>query len=82
MVNLDQFVLASFVLIGLVNLVQMAIDGNWKSFAKGMTAVIAGSVFGVLKWFGLPGVEMGIAVGIGSSGLYKGIQMVSKTVSN
>jgi hypothetical protein len=36
-----------------------------------MTAVIAGGLFGYLQWFGLPSIEIGLAVGISSSGAYK-----------
>jgi hypothetical protein len=36
-----------------------------------MTAVFAGLLFGFLKWFGLPGPEVGLAVGVSSSGVYK-----------
>jgi len=69
--NLEQFALAAFVLIGLVNGVQMALTKQWQSFAMFCVAVVAGTVFGALQWFGLPGAEMGLAVGISSSGVYK-----------
>lgn len=68
---IEQYVLAGFVLVGLVNGVGFAVDRNWKSFVFFLTAVIMGTVFGYLKWFGLPSAEIGIAVGIGSSGVYK-----------
>lgn len=71
MSELEQFALAAFVLIGLVNGVQFAINKEWKSFALFLTATIAGTVFGVINWFGLPSAEMGLAVGISSSGVYK-----------
>jgi hydrogenase/urease accessory protein HupE len=69
--NLEQFAMAAFVLIGLVNGIQLALDRNWASFTKFLMAVIAGGVFGLLQWFGLPNVETGLAVGISSSGVYK-----------
>lgn len=69
--NLEQFAMAAFVLIGLVNGIQFALDRNWASFVKFLTAVIAGGLFGYLHWFGLPSLETGIAVGISSSGVYK-----------
>jgi hydrogenase/urease accessory protein HupE len=69
--NLEQFAMAAFVLIGLVNGIQFALDRNWASFVKFLTAVIAGGLFGFLKWFGLSSLEIGIAVGISSSGVYK-----------
>lgn len=65
------FAMAAFVLIGLVNGVQFALDKNWASFVRFLIAVIAGGLFGYLKWFGLPGIEIGLAVGISSSGVYK-----------
>lgn len=69
--DITQFAMAAFVLIGLVNGIQFALDGDRPSFIKFMTAVVAGGVFGFLKWFGLPGLEIGLAVGISSSGVYK-----------
>jgi len=69
--DLEQYVLGAFVLIGLVNGIQFLIDKQWASFIKFMTAVIAGGVFGYLQWFGLPSLEIGLAVGISSSGAYK-----------
>lgn len=72
--NLEQFAMAAFVLIGLVNGIQFALDRNWSSFVKFMTAVVAGGLFGYLHWFGLPSLEIGLAVGISSSGIYKTAQ--------
>lgn len=69
--NLEQYAMAAFVIIGLVNIVQLGLDRNWKSFAKALCAVFAATLFGLLKWFGLPSAEVGLAVGISSSGLYK-----------
>lgn len=69
--DLTEFAFAAFVLIGLVNGIQFALDRNWASFTKFLIAVIAGGVFGALKWFGLPSAEIGLAVGISSSGVYK-----------
>ncbi len=73
--DLEQYVLAGFVLIGLVNGIQFLMDKNWSSFIKFMIAVLCGGLFGYLGWFGLPSLEIGIAVGISSSGAYK---LVSK----
>jgi hypothetical protein len=69
--DLTQFTLAAFVLIGLVNGVQFALAKNWASFILFITAVIAGTVFGFLHWFSLPSAAVGMAVGISSSGVYK-----------
>lgn len=74
--QLEQFTLASFMLIGLVNGLQLALNREFKSFAMFMTAVVAGGVFGVLGMFGLPSLEMGLAVGISSSGIYKIAQKI------
>jgi hydrogenase/urease accessory protein HupE len=63
--------MAAFVLIGLVNGVQLANSKQWSSFILFLTAVIAGLVFGYLHWFSLPNMEIGLAVGISSSGVYK-----------
>lgn len=70
-VDLQQFVLASTALIGLVNGVNMAIEKDWGSFIKFMVAVSAGALFGYLRFFGLPSLEIGLALGLGSSGVYK-----------
>lgn len=72
---LNQFVLGSFFLIGFVNIVNMGLEGNWKGFVKAMLAVVAGGVLGYLKFYNIPSVEMGIALGIASSGVYKGFQI-------
>ena len=69
--NFAEFAMASFVLIGLVNGLQFAVDKNWSSFGKFIAAVVAGAFFGYTQWFGLPNIEMGIAIGIASSGAYK-----------
>lgn len=74
--NLEQYVMAAFVLIGLVNGVQFAINRDWRAFGLFMTAVVAGTAFGFLKWFGLPSAEVGLAVGISSSGVYKVAQKI------
>lgn len=77
--DIEKFAAATFVLIGLVNGIQLAIDMNWPSFIRFFAAVLAGGLFGFLHWFGLPSVEVGLAVGIGSSGVYKTVQKLSGT---
>ena len=69
--NLENYVIAGFVLVGLVNGIQFLVNRNWKSFCLFLTAVIFGTIFGYLKWFGLPSAEIGLAVGLSSSGVYK-----------
>jgi len=68
---LQQYVLAGFALVGLVNGISLALNRDWKSFGLFMTAVVAGVIFGSLKWFGIPSTEIGFAIGIASSGVYK-----------
>ena len=58
-------------LIGFVNIFGMAMDGNWKSFGKAVIAIALGGVFGYLKYFRLPSIEIGILVGLSSSGFCK-----------
>lgn len=77
MVDLEQFAFASFMLIGLVNGANFAFEKQWVSFAKFMLAVLAGGVFGYFKMFGLPSLEIGLALGLSSSGIYKGIQLLN-----
>lgn len=74
--SFEQYALATFVLIGLVNGIQFAINKEWNRFVLWIVAVIAGTLFGFLRWFGLPGIEMGLAVGINSSGVYKVGQVI------
>ena len=69
--DFQEFAMAAFVLIGLVNGVQFAVNKDWSSFVKFLIAIGAGGVFGYLGWFGLPSAEIGFAVGISSSGVYK-----------
>lgn len=77
--DVSQFTMASFVIIGFVNGIQFALDRNWRSFALFLTAVISAAIFGALKWFGLPSVEAGLAVGISSSGVYKVAQKIGSS---
>ena len=77
MINLEQFAMGTFVLIGLVNGIQFALDKKWGSFIKFLTAVIGGALFGYLQFFGLPSLEIGIFVGIGSSGVYKAVSKLN-----
>lgn len=75
-IDLTQFAMAIFVIIGLVNGINLAMNKDWKSFGKFAIAVVAGGVFGYLGWFGLPSVELGLAVAISSSGVYKVAQVI------
>lgn len=75
MKELEQLVLGSFFLIGFVNVVNMGLERNWKSFIKAMTAIVIGGVLGYLKFYNIPSIEMGLALGISSSGVYKGFQI-------
>jgi len=69
--NTEQYAMGAFVLIGLVNGVQLIIEKQYASFAKFMIAVVAGGVAGYFKFFGLPSLEVGLALGVSSSGIYK-----------
>ena len=74
--NFEQYALATFVLIGFVNGIQFAVNRDWKAFVYFSTATVGGVVLGYLRWFGLPGMEMGLAIGVNSSGVYKGLQLL------
>ena len=76
-VDFTGYAMATFALIGLINWVQMGMNGDYKAFAKVGIAVIAGSVFGYFQVFGIPSVEIGFALAINSSGVYK-LAQVSK----
>lgn len=73
---LQQYVMAGFVLVGFVNGLGLAFDHNWKSFGLFSIAVLTGTVFGLLKWFMIPSAEIGFAIGIASSGVYKTAQKI------
>lgn len=74
--DFQEFAMAGFVLIGLVNGIQFAVNKDWSGFIKFAMAVIAGGIFGYFRMFGLPGLEIGIAIGISSSGVYKLAQKI------
>jgi len=74
--DLTQFAAASFILIGFVNGLQFATSKQWDRFFFFLAAVTAGAIFGYKQWFGLPSTEIGIAVGIASSGVYKVAQKI------
>lgn len=74
--DLSQFPMAAFALIGLVNGVQFAVNREWKSFVFFSTAVAFGALFGFWGWFGIPSVEIGFALGLASSGVYKTGQII------
>jgi hypothetical protein len=74
--DFTQYAMATFALIGLINWMNFGFDGNWKSFAKVGIAVVAGSVFGYFQVFGIPSIEIGFALGINSSGVFKGLQVL------
>lgn len=69
--DLGQYAMGATMLIGLVNVINLAINQNWKGFALAMTAVVGGLVFGFLGWFTIPSPEIGLALALGSSGVYE-----------
>lgn len=75
-IDLTQFAVAASVIIGLVNGFRL-LETNRKAFLYFIGAVVAGVVFGYFHWFGLPSVEVGLVVALGSSGLYRVGQVVS-----
>jgi len=64
-------------IIGFINGLQFALDGQWKSFTKFGAALVLGGVFGYLNWFGIMGVEAGIGLALTSSGIYKLFQQLN-----
>ena len=67
----EQYAVGAFVLIGLVNGIQLLAEKQYISFVKFVVAVVAGGIAGYFNAFGLPSLEIGIAVGVSSSGIYK-----------
>jgi hypothetical protein len=77
--DLTQYAIAVTAIIGLINGVQFAFDRNWRAFTFFILALVAGTAFGFLKWFGLPSLEIGFGIGVSSSGVYKGLQVLSNS---
>lgn len=74
--ELGTYAMAATVIIGLVNGVRLGFDKNWKGLALFAASVIAGLVFGYLKWFSLPSAEIGLLIGLGASGVYEVSQRI------
>ena len=74
--DLSQYVMGGFMVIGFVNLVDLAYRGQWESFIKGVVGILAGSIAGGFKMFGVPNLEVGILLGISVSGIYKIAQVI------
>lgn len=66
-----QYAVAIAALIGFVNGLRLLQDKNYWGFLYFALAVVAGGVFGYMHWFSLPSVEVGVLVGLGSSGFYR-----------
>lgn len=69
---------AGAVIIGFVNGVRLIQEKNLWGFTFFLIALVTGIVLGFLGYFGLT-VETGILVGLGSSGVYRGLQVVGAT---
>ncbi len=65
-------------IIGMVNGINFLFEGQWKAFGKFAAALIVGMVFGYLNWFGIKGIEQGLAVALSSSGIYKITQIINQ----
>lgn len=74
--ELQTYIIAAASLIGLVNGVKLLLDKNHRGFAFFAVAVVAGTVFGYLRWFDLPSAEIGFALGLASSGTYEAAQRI------
>lgn len=71
------FVVAGAVIIGLVNGFRLLEQPDKRGFYYFLGAVAMGVLFGAIGWFGLPSIEVGLTVALGSSGLYRVGQVVS-----
>lgn len=82
--DIATYAVAATVIIGLVNGVQLIIDPplaadgkkDYKPAILWVLAVVSGTVFGYLRWYGIPSLEIGFAFGVGSSGVYKLTQKI------
>ena len=64
--DLTLYAIAVTAIIGLINGVQFAFNRNWRAFVYFILALVAGSIFGYLKWYGVPSIEIGFALGLSS----------------
>lgn len=69
--DFTQYALAVSSIIGLVNGIDLVQRKEWYSVIKFGLAIAAGLLFGAIHWFGLPSMEIGLAIGLASSGVYK-----------
>lgn len=76
--NFEAYALAGSILIGLVNGIDIAYNKDWKSLAKFILAIGLGMLFGYLNWFSLPSLEVGLAIGLSSSGVYKLVSKINE----
>lgn len=74
--DFTQFAIGSAMIIGLVNIVKLAVDRNWKSLALASAAVLFGLLLGFLQWFGIPSPEVGLGIALASSGAYEVTQRI------
>lgn len=73
---LTQFAMGAAVIVGFVNGIRLLQETNKFGFVLWCVAVVAGVVLGFLHWYGLT-PEVGLAVALGSSGLYRLTEKVS-----
>lgn len=63
-------------IIGVISGLQLLLEKQYKSFAYYSGAIVTGVIFGYLHYFGLSGIEAGLAAGIISAGGYKLVKIV------
>lgn len=68
---MDEFIQAGAAIIGVVNGIRLLQAKDTWGFLLFVAALGASILFGALQWFGLPGIEAGVAVALGSSGVYQ-----------
>lgn len=64
-------------IVGLINGFRLIQLPDKTGFYLFCSAVIAGLVFGQLKWFGLSGLEAGLVAALASSGVYRVAEKIS-----
>lgn len=68
---LVQYAVAAAAVIGLINGVRLLKAGDRWGFIFFAMAILAGILFGYMNWFGVPSIEIGLLVGLASSGFYR-----------
>lgn len=69
--DVSQYVVGAAALIGLINGFRLLSQKDKTPFFYFLGAVVGGALLGYVRYFGIPSVEIGLLVGLSSSGFYR-----------